>query len=63
MVLSMAIEDSNEEGSEEECEEAEVACREELMCAIKSPKKEKKKNKSLQTKIKKKEEFHNSKDV
>jgi hypothetical protein len=43
----MEIEDSDEEGFEEECEEEEVDYREELICAIEALKKEKKKKKSL----------------
>jgi hypothetical protein len=42
----MEIQDYDEEGSEEECEEAELDYREELMCSIEDLKKEKKKNKS-----------------
>jgi hypothetical protein len=44
----MVVEDSDEEGSEEECEEVEANYREELMCAIEALKIEKRKNKSLQ---------------
>jgi hypothetical protein len=51
----MAVEDSDEEGFEEEYEEAEGDYREELMCAIEALKRENKKNKSLQTELKKKE--------
>jgi hypothetical protein len=59
----MEIEDLDEEGPKEECEEAEVDYREELMCDIESLNKEKNKNKSLQAKLAKKEESHNSKEV
>jgi hypothetical protein len=39
----MEIEDSDEEGSKEECEEAEVNYMEEMICVIESLKKEKNK--------------------
>jgi hypothetical protein len=69
-VLFMAVEDSDEEDSEEEyeeakeeyeevkeeIEEAEVDFREELMCAIEVIRREKKKNKKLQAELDKKED-------
>jgi hypothetical protein len=47
-VIFMAVEDSNEEGTEEEYKEAEVDYIEELSSAIEVIKREKKKNMSLQ---------------
>jgi hypothetical protein len=43
----MEIKDSDEEGTKEEYEEAEVDCIEELLSSIEFIKREKKKNKSL----------------
>jgi tRNA C32,U32 (ribose-2'-O)-methylase TrmJ len=48
----MATEYSNEEGSKEEYEEEEVDYKEELLSTIEVIKREKKKNKSLRTKLK-----------
>ena len=55
-VLFMAVEDSKEEyeEAEEEYEETEVDYREELLCAIKVIRREKKKNKKLQAELDKK---------
>jgi hypothetical protein len=47
-VIFMEVEDSDEEGTEEEYKEAEVDYIEELLSAIEVIKREKKKNKSLQ---------------
>jgi hypothetical protein len=60
-VLFMSVEDFDEEGTEEEYEEAEVDYREELISAIEVIKREKKKNKSLQAELKRKEEYQSSK--
>jgi hypothetical protein len=59
----MEVKDSDEEGSDEEYEEGEVDYREELMSSIEVIKREENKNKSLQKELKKKEEYHNSKEV
>jgi hypothetical protein len=59
-VLFMEVEDSDEEGTKEEYEEAEVDYREELLSAIEVIKREKKKNKSLQEELKRKEGTQNS---
>jgi hypothetical protein len=55
----MEVEDSDEEGTREEYEEAEVDYREELLSAIEVIKREKKKNKSLQEELKRKEGIKN----
>jgi hypothetical protein len=56
----MAVEDSDEEGTKEEYEEAKIDYIEELLCVIEVIKREKKKNKSLQEELKRKEETQNS---
>jgi hypothetical protein len=56
----MVVENSDEEDSEKEYEEAEVDLMEELMSAIEVIKREKKKNKKLQEELKKKENTQNS---
>jgi hypothetical protein len=48
------------DSEEEECEEAEVNYREELLSAIECLWNEKRKNKSLQEELKEKEEYHNT---
>jgi hypothetical protein len=63
IVLFMEIKDFDEEGSKEEYEEAEVDYREELLRDIEVIKREKKKNKTLQEELMRKEESHNSKEV
>jgi hypothetical protein len=64
-VLLMEVEYSDEEGSEEEYEEAEVDYREEFMSAIEVIKREKKKNKSLKEELRGKEgvQNYNSKEL
>jgi hypothetical protein len=56
----MEVEYSNYEGTEEEYEETKVDYREELLSSIEVIKREKKKNKSLQEELKRKEETENS---
>ena len=56
----MEVEESDEEGSKEEYEEEEFDYREELLSSIEVIKREKKKNKSLEGELKRKERCQNS---